>query len=54
MVIKGDTYTDIEFMGETYNDAMITQDTHIVCIQREQAEQLVKILQKWIKGEDTE
>lgn len=55
MIIESEEYPDIDVMcgGVTYG-GMICQDTHIVVIDKQQAAQLIEVLQRWINGEDIE
>lgn len=52
MIIDGEEYPDIDVSAT--DAAMISQGVHIVLIDKQQAAQLIEVLQKWIGGGEVE
>lgn len=51
MIVKGKSYNDIEFTA-LRGDALIKQEEDNVVIDKQQARQLIEVLQKWVDGEE--
>lgn len=53
MIIEGDSYNDIKFIS-WLDDAALSQDEDRIVVDKQQAAQLVEVLQKWLSGEEVE
>lgn len=53
VVIEGVYFNDILYQGRTVC-MKIYQEKDFICIDKQQAAQLIEVLQKWIDGEEVE
>lgn len=54
MIINGKVHEDIELIHRGVESVHIEQQGDIVVIDKQQAAQLIEVLQQWIDGEEIE
>lgn len=54
MIIEGDVNDDIEVLSRIVNQLRLEQQGDYVMLDKQQARQLIEVLQKWIAGEEVE
>lgn len=55
MIIEGETKTPMCAIAVDFNsDPMITQGHDAIIIDKQQAAQLIEVLQRWVNGEEIE
>ena len=54
MIIKGEYQDPIKLSAFDDIDGLIWQGTKSLCIDKQQAQQLVEVLRQWLNGEDVQ
>lgn len=54
MIIEGEYQEPIELTAFDILDGLIWQGNKSLCIDKQQASQLIEVLQKWLDGEEVE
>lgn len=54
MIIEGDVNDDIEVLSRIVNQLRLEQQGDYVMLDKQQARQLIEVLQKWLDGEEVE
>lgn len=54
MIVNGKVHEDIELIHRGVEPVHIEQQGDIVVIDKQQAAQLIEVLQRWIDGEEIE
>lgn len=52
MIINGKVHEDIELIHRSVESVHIEQQGDIVVIDKQQAAQLIEVLQRWVDGEE--
>lgn len=54
MIIEGEYQDPIKLSAFDDIDGLIWQGTKSLCIDKQQAQQLIEVLQQWLNGEDVQ